>query len=390
MEQHNFLQRIAYLVYGYQQSSLTEAEQAELDAWLQAAPENRAFFEQMNNTDTLQQKLQQYRHFDASAGWEIFRSRHYPDAENKPRASRRLYWWSAAAAAVLLLGASLFLLRPVKHQPPIAGITPQQIMPGSTKAMLTLADGSTIPLDSAGTRVINQQGSTVKLQQGQLQYAANTSGAAAGLNTLTTPRGGQFRVTLPDGTRVWLNAASAITYPTAFSRDKREIRLKGEAYFEVAPQPGWPFRVALEQQASIDVLGTSFNVNAYTDEQGINTTLIRGAVRVNSGQTSKILQPGQQAQINNTDQIKVITNADTSAILAWKRGSFYFHDADIPTVMRQLARWYDVDIVYAGSIPARKFQGEIQRRLPLNDVLEGLEASGVHCRIKGRSIIVAP
>ncbi|NLR56818.1 DUF4974 domain-containing protein [Chitinophaga polysaccharea] len=385
-----FLQRIAYLVYGYQQQSLTETEQAELEAWLQAAQENRVFFDQLTDTAILQRRLQQYRHFDANAGWEIFRDRHYPAAA-KGRLRYIYYKWAAAAAVLLLLGTGIYLSRRSTTRPvsPVV-INTAPILPGSAKAVLTLADGSTVPLDSNASQVIAQQGSVVKLNNGQLQYSATHPGSAYSLNTLTTPRGGQFRLTLPDGTRVWLNAASAITYPTAFSHDKREVSVKGEAYFEVAGEPQRPFRVNTDHQTTIDVLGTSFNVNAYPDEQGIATTLIHGAVKVNNGHASRVLLPGQQARITSPDQIGIITHADTTAILAWKREAFYFHDADIPTVMRQLARWYDVNIVYAGNIPARRFQGEIQRRLPLSDVLEGLETTGVHFRVQGRNIIVEP
>ncbi|SHK82897.1 FecR family protein [Chitinophaga jiangningensis] len=386
MDEPTISQRIAYLVYGYQQQTLTEAENTELMDWIQAAPGNRAYFEQWTNAELLQGKLQQYRQFDANAGWEAFRDRHYPAAPAKSR-YRRLYWWSAAAAIALLVATGAYL-RQDRQQPIVASVaTPAPIVPGSNKATLTLADGSTIPLDSATSQVFNQQGSIAQLQNGQLQYAAQDPNAAIRYNTLTTPRGGQFRLMLPDGTKVWLNAASAITYPTSFEKNKREVTIKGEIYFEVATHQQWPFEVKTDANTSIEVLGTSFNINAYTDEAGIKTTLISGAVKVNAGTTAAVLRPGQQALVNAADKI-TITHADTTAILAWKREAFYFQDADIPTVMRQLARWYDVTIVYNGNIPARRFQGEIQRRLPLTDVLEGLQASGLHFRVEGRNIIV--
>lgn len=168
------------------------------------------------------------------------------------------------------------------------------------------------------------------------------------------------------------------------------MEIKGEAYFEVAAMAKTPFYVKISHQTNIEVLGTSFNINAYTDEPGIKTTLIQGAVKVNAGNSSRVLLPGQQALVKSPGNIDIVAQADTAAILAWKKEEFYFRDADIPTVMRQLARWYDVTIVYAGNIPARRFQGEIQRNLPLADVLEGLENTGIHFRLKGRSIIVEP
>lgn len=385
------LQRMAYLICRYQQEILTATEEEELRAWSAASPENRLFFEQMTDPVVLRDKLTQYEKFDVAAGWATFSAQHFPAAK-QGRVRNISRWWSAAAAVLLLLGAGFYLLRPSVTAPRIAAVQvpATQILPGSSKATLTLSDGSVIPLDSNGNKVITQQGALIQLNNGQLQYNTQNYTAQTTLNTLTTPRGGQFRLTLPDGTRVWLNAASAITYPTAFSEGKREVEIKGEVYFEVTAKAKMPFNVKISPSTNIEVLGTSFNINAYTDEPGIKTTLIQGAVKVNTGHASRVLLPGQQALVNSPGNINIIAKADTAAILAWKKDQFYFRDADIPTVMRQLARWYDVTIVYAGTIPARRFQGEIQRNLPLSDVLDGLENTGIHFRLQGRSIIVEP
>ncbi|HEY9260135.1 FecR family protein [Chitinophaga sp.] len=388
-ETNPVLQRMAYLIGRYQQEILTATEEEELRAWSAASPENRLFFEQMTDPAILRDKLAQYEKFDVAKGWAAFSAQHFPE-EHKSRVRNMYPWWSAAAAVLLLLGAGIYLLRPSKPAPQIAAVKvpAAQILPGSSKATLTLSDGSVIPLDSNGNQVITQQGALIQVNNGQLQYSTQDYSAQTTLNTLTTPRGGQFRLTLPDGTRVWLNAASAITYPTAFAEGKREVEIKGEVYFEVAAKAKTPFNVKINSAANIEVLGTSFNINAYSDEPGIKTTLIQGAVKISTGNISRVLQPGQQAQVNSAGDINVIAKADTAAILAWKKDQFYFRDADIPTVMRQLARWYDVTIVYAGTIPARRFQGEIQRNLPLSDVLDGLENTGIHFRLQGRSIIV--
>lgn len=389
-ETNPVLQRIAYLINCYQQGVLTVTEEEELRVWTATSAENQLFFEQFTDPLILQRKLAQYEKFDTAAGWANFSAQHFPVA--RPTRVRSLYrWWSAAAAVLLLLCAGIYFLRPSQAPVRVAGVTtPTPVLPGSSKAMLTLADGSVIPLDSNGNQVISQQGTQIHLNNGQLQYQSEDYSAQTTLNTLTTPRGGQFRLTLPDGTKVWLNAASAITYPTAFRQGTREVEIKGEAYFEVAALAKMPFKVKVSPHTSIDVLGTGFNINAYTDEPGIKTTLIQGAVKVNAGNVSRVLLPGQQALVNGPDQMKVVEHADTAAILAWKKEEFYFRDADIPTVMRQLGRWYDVTIVYAGAVPAGRFQGEIQRNLPLSDVLEGLESTGIHFRLQGRSIIVEP
>lgn len=388
-ETNPLLQRIAYLVGRYQQDALTAAEEEELRVWLEAAAGNRLFFEQMTDPEILRRKLSQYEQFDTAAGWTAFSAKHFP-AENITPVRRMYRWWSAAAAVLLLLGAGIYFFRPSAPPAPVAALNTTPVLPGSTKATLTLADGSVIPLDSNGNTIIKQQGALIHLNNGQLQYNTQDYSAQTTLNTLATPRGGQFRLTLPDGTRVWLNAASAITFPTVFRQEKREVEVKGEAYFEVAAMAKTPFYVKVSHQTNIEVLGTSFNINAYTDEPGIKTTLIQGAVKVNAGNSSWVLLPGQQAWVKSPGNIDIVAQADTAAILAWKKEEFYFRDADIPTVMRQLARWYDVTIVYAGNIPARRFQGEIQRKLPLSDVLEGLESTGIHFRLQGRSIIVEP
>lgn len=389
-EKNPLLQRIAYLICRYQQGVLTATEEKELREWSAASVENQLLFEQMTDPVILRDKLAQYEKFNVATGWATFSAQHFP-APQKGVVRKMYGWWSAAAAVLLLLGAGAYMLqRTTTPTSRIAVVQANHIVPGSSKAMLTLADGSVIPLDSNGNQVIAQQGAVIHLNNGQLQYNAADYSAQPTLNTLTTPRGGQFRLTLPDGTKVWLNAASAITYPTAFRQGKREVEIKGEAYLEVAPQAKMPFNVKVSQHTTIEVLGTSFNINAYTDEPGIKTTLIQGAVRVNAGNVSRVLLPGQQALVKGPDNINVVEHADTAAILAWKKEQFYFRDADIPTVMRQLARWYDVTIVYAGTIPARRFQGEIQRNLPLSDVLDGLENTGIHFRLQGRSIIVEP
>lgn len=388
-----FLERVAYLIARHQQDQLTAGEAEELRAWLDATPENRRFLEQWNDTRQLADKLQRYTQPDVNTAWEAFRARHLSNANTTgtPRKTFRLSWWhwSAAAAVVLLAGTAWYVQRSRPVAPPVARQQQQApVLPGSSKAVLTLADGSTIQLDSAGHQVIAQAGSNVLQQQGQLRYDIQNPDAAPALNTLTTPRGGQFRVILPDGTAVWLNAASSIAYPTAFREGVRQVSITGEAYLEVTSKANHPFRVNINDQTTVDVLGTSFCISAYANENTINTTLVSGAVKVNTGSTSRILAPGQQAQISN-GSIQV-SQTDTAAAIAWKNGEFYFNNADIPAIMRQLERWYDVHAVYEGNVPVRTFQGEIQRNLPLEDVLEGLQSTGIRFHMKGRNIIVQP
>ncbi|NLR62753.1 FecR family protein [Chitinophaga varians] len=388
-----FLQRVAYLISRHQQDQLTASEAEELRAWLDATPENRRFMEQWNDTQWLASKLQSYSQPDVNTAWEAFRAKHLTDAnfERAPRKTFRLTWrhWSAAAAVVLLAGTAWYVQRS-RPAAPVAQQQQQQtpVLPGTSKAVLTLADGSTIQLDSAGRQVIAQGAASIHQQNGQLRYDIQNPDAAPALNTLTTPRGGQFRVILPDGTAVWLNAASSITYPTAFREGNRQVSITGEAYLEVTSKANHPFQVKINDHTTVDVLGTSFCISAYANENTIRTTLVSGAVKVNTGNTSRTLAPGQQAQITNGNI--VVSPTDTAAAIAWKNGEFYFNNADIPAIMRQLERWYDVHAVYEGSIPVRTFQGEIQRNLPLEDILEGLQSTGIRFHMKGRNIIVQP
>lgn len=310
-----------------------------------------------------------------------------------PVSRRRRWLYPAAAAAVvavIIATAALWRLRP---QQPLAGHTQDpahQVIPGGNKAVLTLADGSTITLDSAANGALARQGN-VQVRNGQLAYKAggsHTSGAVE-YNMLAIPRGGQFRVTLPDGTNVWINAASSLRYPTTFHGADRTVELTGEAYFEVAKMPEKPFRVKVRNM-DVQVLGTHFNVMAYTEEATVQTTLLEGAVKVHTAGGGTALRPGQQLRLDQAGQVAVIDNVDLDEIVAWKNGYFRFNHEKLPGVMRQIARWYDVDIAYEGNIPDREFGGKISRSSSIEEVLKILELSKVHFRIEKKKIIVIP
>lgn len=303
------------------------------------------------------------------------------------------YWW--AAACIILLTAGAYYLSRQTQQPVMVNRAPvKDVAPGGNRAVLTLSDGSVITLDSAGNGVLAQQGNTriTKLNNGQLAYSGSGNPEGKVLyNTMSTPLGGQYQLILPDGTGVWLNAASSISYPTAFTGNERSVTVTGEAYFEVVKNEKMPFRVKAGN-TTIDVLGTHFNINAYKDEASINTTLLEGAVRVNVSQQQQQLRPGQQARVMaNGASIQVVEHADISEVMAWKAGFFSFNDADLPTVMRQLSRWYNVEVKYEGSIPQRVFTGEIGRNLTLSQVLKGLTKTRIKYRIEnGNRIVIQP
>lgn len=305
---------------------------------------------------------------------------------------RMRWWWAAATVGGILLAAvSYWWIKPVTTVAPIPTVAQRyknEVAPGGNKATLTLASGAVITLDEAKNDTLGKQGNAtiIKLQNGQVQYKATGTTEAVSYNTLTTPRGGQYQLTLPDGTQVWLNAASSLHFPTAFTGNNREVILTGEGYFDVAPLPGKPFRVKVNE-TEIAVLGTQFNIMAYPNEKVMAVTLLEGAVNVSHHGMVKKLQPGQQARMEGNNNIAV-TQVDTQAAVAWKNGFFIFERADIATVMRQLERWYDIEVVYEGAPREMYFGGGIQRSLPLSRVLNILGRNQVLFKIDGRKITV--
>ena len=299
----------------------------------------------------------------------------------------RLRWYWAAAATLLLVSLGGYFQ--LKHQQKITGIAKiEKVTPGYEHATLTLDDGSVVQLDSAGNRTLQQGGSLIQQQGGQLVYAASPDKNAVVYNTLRTPRGGQFKVTLPDGTVVWLNAASVIRYPTTFSGQERRVEMSGEAYFEVAKNEKKPFKVSANGKAEVQVLGTHFNINAYPDESVIKTTLLEGAVSVsNPTNQPVILKPGQQAASGQA-AIQIVNDANIDQVMAWKYGLFNFDRSNLPTVMNELSRWYDVDVRYEGQIPSRVFRGKIKRDLSLAQVLEVLQDVNIKFRMEGKTLVV--
>jgi len=303
---------------------------------------------------------------------------------------------AAAAAVLVLLAAGVFYWLRTPAPQPLAQVVskaaaPQVHAPGGNRAMLTLADGSTIVLDSAQNGVLAQQGSTriIKLNNGQLAYSppAAGNGSEAVFNTISTPAGGQYQLTLPDGSKVWLNAASSLRFPNHFSGDERSVELHGEGYFEIAHNKALPFRVKVND-AVVEVLGTHFNVNAYSDETDVRTTLLEGAVKMSKGAASVLLAPGQQARLQKNGNMNLVKEADLEQAMAWKNGYFQFNKADLPTLMRQIARWYGLEVVYEGPVKDYEFVGKIARNVYLADVLKALEGSGVHYRMEGNRLII--
>jgi transmembrane sensor len=302
--------------------------------------------------------------------------------------------WVAAASVLLLIGAGSYFFsfrnKDAGGSEKTAGQMAADVAPGRYGAVLTLSDGARIVLDSAGNGHIATQGaSQVLMQNGAIVYEKASAAPAAAVvyNTISTPRGRQFRVVLPDGSGVWLNAASTLRYPTSFAGDRRAVELSGEAYFEIAKDERKPF-VITARGMRVQVLGTAFNLMAYADETAVNTTLVTGAVRVVSAKSSLVLDPDQQACLSDSGRF-TLSKPNLKEVLAWKDGRFRFDGAKITAIMRQIARWYDVDIEYRGEVPSNEFNGSISRAEYARKILDALERTGnVHFSLEGRKIIV--
>jgi transmembrane sensor len=385
-------ERIRYLFEGYMNGRCTPEEETEL-AVLALAPENQLVFAQLE---------QEYWEKETGGEWTSDEAEKYlkqilTPPQKKIRSISR--WWMAAASVILLLAVGAYLYyKPLGSNDKTATATQpvpskNDVAPGREGAILTLTDGTVLVLDSFGNGVIPEQsGTRVKLQNAQLVYEASGKPTGdVGYNTMTTPKGRQFQLVLPDGTKVWLNAASSITYPTVFIGAERNVSITGEAYFEVTRNKSRPFRVKINDAAEVEVLGTSFNVNAYLNEGSIKTTLLEGAVRVNAYKQLQTLTPGQQAQIKANEKIKLVNEADIEKAVAWKNGYFNFNDADLYEVMRQLERWYDIDVVYAKPVGAIEFNGALPKNLSLSEILEILAKMQIKYKIEeGRKLVIEP
>jgi transmembrane sensor len=362
------------------------------------------------DVDSLYFELTQNKHIPVASGSLANvgpRESLRPRARLEParHSTRKIFFLSSVAAACLLLFAlNFFLLGRDSTQkipsPIVAKAKAPVITPAGDRAVLTLADGSHIILDSAANGELASQGNTqvVKLAGGQLAYrpgqaagsgpGAGSGSAASFYNEIATPRGGFYQLILPDGSKVWLDAASSLRYPTAFAGKERSVELTGEAYFDIAPKTDQPFLITT-QGMTVQVLGTEFNLMAYSDEDAIRTTLVTGSLRVVRGNDRQQIRPGEQASWSQGGNAWQLSNPDLREVLAWKQGEFRFQNLPIAAIMRQIARWYDVDIEFRGPQPASEFNGVISRKKAVTDLLTVLEQTDdVHFTLQGRKIIV--
>ena len=380
--------------------ALNEAERAALDQWADAAPENKALVAEISSGLIPVQDILFFKEHEEQLdrSFDKLVTQYMEGSEEiRHRVSPFRNWMriaAAAAAIMLLAGAAWYFWKPVKvTDHPDDQIAALNIPAGKQGAVLTLSDGSQVVLDSITGGVVAQQGGTsITLQNGLLEYNPEKNGEQPVVfNTMSTPRARQFQMMLPDGTRVWLNAASSIRFPARFTGNSREVAITGEVYFEVAKNDKAPFRVQVSDIATIDVLGTHFNVNAYETTGGISTTLLDGKVKVsgNSIQETMVLKPGQQAVLDQ-QQIRLLKNVNTDQVMAWKNGVFNFEGITLEDFMKEVGRWYDVEVTVSKGVPQIEFQGEMSRDISLKDLMSSLEKFGVRYRMEGKQLIILP
>lgn len=380
-------ERIAYLIAGYLRGTLTEAEHDELDAWVVASEENTRLFEDLTDENNVEAAMYWHQNLNKEKA-----RRKIKEELGLRKARPFLYRFGPyAIAACLLIAVGIYLVKSWNaRQQSAAPSTPQQ--PGNIqsiqdRAVLTLASGRTIILDTTGSGLpATEDGATIRHGDGA-QIIYENAAAAEFHHTLSIPRGGQYQVVLSDGTRIWLNAASSLRFPAGFNGPERQVELRGEGYFEVTSNQQKPFIVSLPSTggAHIRATGTRFNVRAYTDGSPTSATLLEGAVEVRQSNDTRLLKPGQQALFGSNISI-VDANPDKET--AWRRKVFYFADDPIETVAAEISRWYDVDIEYRGKITYH-LTAELERDLPLESLLKKLEATKkMHFELDGRKLVV--
>lgn len=373
------------------EQALLPGEQAILENWLSGSEHKQQLLNELKNEEWLFEELKKRYAFDTAGEWDKMLKKLRADTVSHQRpVTHRVHflktsWFRYAAAVVVLLGGVgswFWLSHTGTHEAVVMNPRPAagDIQPGTNRAILTVGNKT---IDLATNKTGIAVGNAITYTDGEKIAEAGQ------MVEVTTPRGGQYYAVLSDGSKVWLNAASSIKFPSSFKGDSREIEITGEIYLEVAQNVKQSF-VIKTGDTEVQVLGTSFNINAYTDEDAVRTTLVEGSVKVKAVGKELVLKPGQQASVTYKDHSLVKSTVQTDEVLAWRSGIFNFNNADIKAMMRQISRWYDVDVVYEGQIPERIFEGKMQRDIPLSSALKILELNKINFRVEGKRIIVMP
>lgn len=361
--------------------TLTPEEESVFAVWYNESDSNREYFKRVQNN-----YQSDIKEINLENAWKII------DKNSTPQKSNKSYYKYAIAASVaLLIGIAYFS----KTKSTINTLETQTENTAGEKnsndIILTLSDGSKVVLNDKKNGVVANQENVVitKDQDGQIRYDENSEDhkGKVSYNTLVTPNGKTFQIALPDGTMVWMNAGSSLKYPTYFEGNERTVVLTGEAYFEVAHNAKMPFKVFSNGQ-EVEVLGTHFNVRAYQNEPVFKTTLLEGKIKITEGDNSSLVKPGQQIVVSLDKHSMKTKEVNAELAIAWKNRLFYFENARYDEIMREIERWYDVDVIYKGKIPDERFEGAIQKDLKLNQVLKMLESNDIHFKVSGKEVIV--
>lgn len=369
--------KMFFLAKKWLDGNITEQEKAEFDQWYNSFDDTYHEIDSEENEPLLEKRLQESIFSKAGIHQTLKVQRTFP-----------LYRIAAAAAVLFILATgTYFILRYRDQQEQL--VLSRHILPGTNKAVLTLSDGKQVVLNAVKNGELAVQGNIhiSRTASGRIIYNADATAEknevnTDSYNTITIPNGGQYQLTLADGTKVWLNAGSSLKYPVAFTGAERNVELIGEAYFEVAKNKYMPFKVHSGKQ-TVEVLGTHFNISAYADDDQIRTTLLEGSVKVSAGRAFIIIKPGSQARTTkDSEAITAFTPVDAGEVIAWKNGLFQFKDADVQTVMKALSRWYNVRVTYDGAVTSKRFSGKIYRNVNVAQVMEILKYSGINLRIE--------
>jgi transmembrane sensor len=391
-------ERFSYLFTRYSDQTATPQEIAEFSAMVDQSmsdEELSSYLEQLWEDMQIQEPLFSIEKSEVMLGNILNSGTAAESLTANHRTAKRYIWLKVAATTGLIvtasfLGRSLWVPTPLKTAKTIKHSIAHDALPGGNRAILKLANGKTFSLDSSANGILANQGALkiTKLANGQLLCTVNgTTSVPSANNLISTPRGGTYQIVLADGTKVWLNAASSLSFPSAFTGKTRNVTVTGEAYFEVRKNPGMPFIVTTKNE-EIEVLGTHFDVSCYEDETASRTTLLEGIVKINSKGNTQLLKPGQQAMLLSNGVIRVNTITDAASAIAWKNGEFAFNDASIQEVMKQVSRWYDVSIVYEGKISTHQLTGSISRQVNASELLGMLSYAGIKFKIEGKKITI--
>ncbi|WP_316815125.1 FecR family protein [Pedobacter nyackensis] len=392
--------KIRQLLIAYISNDIPYADYNELMDYLQEAKNDGELHVFMKQVWNAQQVMKPFSELESKVLYQqILSDKRFTGSTVKIKTPAYKMWYGIAASLALLTLTAVLMLNNsgfYKEKEFVSkNIIKNDIKPGTSKAILTLGDGSRVVLTgSENDSLMKNAANIAKASEGQLVYDHSVKTGQLTYNTIETPRGGKYQIILPDGTKIWLNNSSRLRYPESFSgRKKREVELRGEAYFEVAHNRKQPFVVKTAQQ-DVQVLGTHFNISNYAEENETRTTLIEGVVKVtkNQGrdpQNGLILAPGQQSVL--TEGALHVQPADLEVAMAWKNDYFVFKNEDLPSIMRKISRWYDVDVIYSKNIPDKRYEGSVSQFKDVSEILRKFELTGgVHFKVEGRRITVMP